>query len=390
METRQIKKDNAKLFVDGKLNISYGDLSNEEFLSAGDIIRVTYADGEFVGHVMITFEQKTLGWIVSTDDTVAIDDAWIADCIREGIDGRTALFNEAGTNVFRLFNDIGDGIGGMTIDNFDNHYLVTYNSIGTYWYHEVVQHTLTEFSPESIVIQRRFSVDGKMVIENEMVYGDVSYPIIVEENFLHYYVHLLDGPMTRFFIDQREVRKSLLNSSHGQTFLNLFAYSGSFSIAAAKNGMTTTSVDLAKRSIELIRENFIINEIDVDAHAIYIMDTFDYLRYAARKGLTFDCILIDPPSFARNKSKVFKVERDYPKLIEAALAVLAKNGTLILSQNLESFTLNQFKSQIKRVMGDLKRDVTMKDVKGLPKDFKTSPGYKRGKYLKVVTLVMND
>lgn len=293
--------------------------------------------------------------------------------------------------MFRLFNEIGDGLGGITIDYYDNHLFVVYNSKGMYQYRDAITRTLiVELTPHSITEQTRMMVDGKLVTENQHVYGNVTFPIIVKESGLSYSAHLNDGPMTRVFIDQRETRKALSRSKKpGGAMLNLFAYSGTFSIAAASAGMITTSVDLAKRSIELINDNFELNGIEASRHNIHIMDTFEFLKYAERNNLKYDVILIDPPSFARNKNKVFKVDRDYPKLIAECTKILKKNGQLILSQNLETFPLSQFKQQIDYSLKKHGLKGTIKDVKGLPKDFPVSKGYKNGKYLKVVTVSLN-
>ena len=153
--------------------------------------------------------------------------------------------------------------------------------------------------------------------------------------------------------------------------------------------MMTTSVDLAKRSRELITENFNANNMSLEGQSIYIMEAFEFLKYAERNRQRFDAILIDPPSFSRFGKKVFKVERDFPKLIGEALKVLKPGGHLILSQNLESFTLNQFKRQIDKTLTNAGYSYTLVDVKGLPKDYPTVKGYKNGKYLKVVTVQVN-
>lgn len=391
MERVQIKKGLENKYFKGQAHIEYGDLSDDVFLKNGQLISLESHYGEYIATAMLTMESKAQGWILSKDKEDVIDKNFITDKIELAIDNRAPLFNEVGTDVFRLFNEIGDGLGGLMIDYYANHLFVTYNTQALHEYHDAITQTLiVQLQPNSITEQTRFVEDGKLVVENASVYGKVTFPIVVEESGVKYSVHLNDGPMTRFFIDQRETRKKLsrMNKPGGQ-MLNLFAYSGTFSVAAAKSGMMTTSVDLAKRTIELIEDNFKLNEIDSDRHNVHVMDTFEYLNYAQRKELKYDIILIDPPSFARNKNKVFKVDRDYGKLIAQSVPLLKKNGELILSQNSETFTLNQFKAQIDNTLKKLGYHYTLIDVKGLPKDFKVSSGYKNGKYLKVVTITIN-
>lgn len=389
MNTIQLTKGNEKQFYQGKLAIEKGDLSEDLFLRDGEILRVTDHFGKYIGTAMMSFEQKAEGWILTKDENETVDQYFIEKKITEAVERRTPLFNEEGTNVFRLFNEIGDGIGGLSIEYFNGHLLVTFYSTGIYKIREQIFKILIKImNPASITEQKRFSVDNRMVIENNHITGNVSFPLAVQESGVSYNVDLSSGPMTGLFLDQRETRKMLLKMNGGfpQRFLNLFSYSGSFSVAAAMNGMSTTSVDLAGRTKELVTDNFNINNLPMDAHDIHIMDTFDYLKYAKRHNHHFDVILIDPPSFSRNKKKVFKVARDYPKLIEGALEILSSKGTLILSQNLETYTLNQFKKDIDQTLKKNNQKYELADVKGLPKDFPTSKGYKNGKYLNIVTI----
>lgn len=390
MNTVQLKRGQERAYANGQLNIERDDLSDDTFLKDGEIVRVTDHFGTLIGIAMISFEQKTIGWILS-DEEEAVDREFVAGKISAAIEERTPLFNQDDTNAFRLFNEIGDGLGGLAVDYYDNHLLVTFYSRGIYKIRDlIIKELMAQLKPDSVTEQTRFSADGRMKIENRRVSGNVEFPITVLESGQRFSVHLDDGPMTRLFLDQRETRRALMKNTKGaHTFLNLFAYSGTFSISAAIGGMSTTSVDLANRTKELITDNFNNNNLPVEAHKIYIMETSEFLKYAARNNHAYDSILIDPPSFSRYRKKVFKVDRDYPKLILEAVKVLNRGGTLILSQNLESFTLNQFKKQIGNTLEKAGYSYTLEDVKGLPKDFVTIKGYKKGKYLKVVSVTVD-
>jgi 23S rRNA (cytosine1962-C5)-methyltransferase len=391
MNTIQLKRGHERAYMNGQLNIDREDLSDDTFLKDGEIVKLEDTYGRLIGIAMISFEQKAQGWVLTRDEQEAIDDAFIGQRIREALEKRAPLYNQEDTTAFRLFNEIGDGIGGFTVDNYDNHLLITFYSRGIYKIRDLIIKTLmVELKPDSITEQTRFSNQGKMETINRRIMGNVEFPITVKESGMIYSVHLDEGPMTRLFLDQRETRKTLMhNPFNAKSFLNLFSYSGTFSIAAREGGMMTTSVDLAKRSRELITENFNANNMSLEGQSIYIMEAFEFLKYAERNRQRFDAILIDPPSFSRFGKKVFKVERDFPKLIGEALKVLKPGGHLILSQNLESFTLNQFKRQIDKTLTNAGYSYTLVDVKGLPKDYPTVKGYKNGKYLKVVTVQIN-
>lgn len=136
-----------------------------------------------------------------------------------------------------------------------------------------------------------------------------EFPIIIEENFTFYNVDLNDGPMTGIFQIKKKYEKLKDHYAEDKEILNVFSYTGAFSVIAAENATMTTSVDLANRSRALTEENFGLNGIDPKSQYIYVMDTFDYFNYACRHDLFYDTIVIDPPSFARNKKKLFRIKR---------------------------------------------------------------------------------
>ena len=184
--------------------------------------------------------------------------------------------------------------------------------------------------------------------ETAHLYGEPAPDqFLIVENGVGYQVFLNDGWLTGIFLDQHEVRKDLVQGlAQGQRVLNLFSYTAAFSVAAVAGGaLETVSVDLAKRSRELSQAHFQANEMGLESQALVVMDTFEYLRYAARKGLTFDVVIIDPPSFARNKKQVFSVSKDYHRLVEESLKILAPQGKMILSTNAAQLSLDKFKQQ---------------------------------------------
>lgn len=154
-------------------------------------------------------------------------------------------------------------------------------------------------------------------------------------------INLSDYLDTGIFLDHRETRRWIAAQSKGKSVLNTFAYTGSFSVYAAKAGAVKThSVDLSRVYCEWIRKNFHLNGIDEKDHWIFKMDAREYFRYAARKHLSFDIIIIDPPTFSRNKGASFSVQKDHPELINAALPLLAPGGFIFFSNNFTDFSIN--------------------------------------------------
>lgn len=168
--------------------------------------------------------------------------------------------------------------------------------------------------------------------------------IIVTEYGNKFHINLSDHLDTGLFLDHRETRKWIGAQSKGKIVLNTFAYTGSFSVYAANGGAKKTySVDLSRTYCEWIKKNLALNNLPPEQNWVYKMDTFEFFNYARRKKLSFDIIIIDPPTFSRNKGESFSIKTEYPRLINEALALLTPNGFILFSNNYLDFSLDQKK-----------------------------------------------
>jgi 23S rRNA (cytosine1962-C5)-methyltransferase len=167
--------------------------------------------------------------------------------------------------------------------------------------------------------------------------------------------------------------------------LNMFSYTGAFSVFAAKGGAAkTTSVDLANRSRAKTIEQFSINGIDYQAQDIIVEDVFHYLKYAVKKQIAFDMVILDPPSFARSKKHTFSAAKDYKNLLKDTIAITNKNGIIVASTNASSFGMNKFKGFIEAAFKEAGEKFKYMEEFSLPRDFKTIKEFPEGNYLKVV------
>ena len=166
----------------------------------------------------------------------------------------------------------------------------------------------------------------------------------------------------------------------------MFSYTAAFSVAAAMGGASeTTSVDLAKRSRELSEAHFQANGLSMDNHRFIVMDVFEYFKYAKRKGLTYDVIVLDPPSFARNKKQTFSVAKDYHKLISQSLEILNPGGIIIASTNAANVSRQKFTEQIDKGFAGRRRYQILNQY-GLPADFAYNKKDESSNYLKVISM----
>ena len=211
-------------------------------------------------------------------------------------------------------------------------------------------------------------------------------PLIVKENDVNFAIYLDDGAMVGVFLDQKDVRKTIRDKyAKGKTVLNTFSYTGAFSVfAACGNSKKTTSVDLAKRSLPKTKEQFEVNNIDADSQDIIVEDVFNYFKYAVRKKLLFDMVVLDPPSFARSKKHTFSASKDYVKLLKEAIQITNNGGVIVASTNSANFSMMTFRDFIKKAFKELKGKYKVEESFSLPKDFRVNPKFKEGDYLKVV------
>lgn len=166
---------------------------------------------------------------------------------------------------------------------------------------------------------------------------------VVEENGLKFEVNLEAYLDTGLFLDHRNTRKRVMQEAKGKRFLNLFSYTGAFSVYAAAGGAaTTTTVDLSNTYLDWARRNFALNGFDSVQHQRIRADVFEFLREATCSPQKYDLIVMDPPSFSNSKKMlgVLDVQRDHAYLIESCMAMLTPGGVLYFSNNLRSFELD--------------------------------------------------
>lgn len=379
---RQLTMQGSKKVRQGYPLIQQEDLVKAEMST--DWVELTGPQGEFLAMGYLGKQNKGIGWVLSHTKQ-AINEAFFIHLFQVAKEKRHRYYQDATTTAFRLFNGEGDGMGGLIIDLYQDHGVFS-------WYNETLygkkKEIVTAFQtvfPEVVGAYEKIRFESTLP-ESQLLYGEeASEPLLVKENGITFATYLNEGLMTGIFLDQKEVRGALVEGmASGKTVLNMFSYTGAFSVAAAMGGATkTTSVDLAKRSVPKTKEQFLVNGIDPETQNIHVMDTFEYFKYAKRKNLTFDVVVLDPPSFARNKKKTFSVAKNYGELIEDSVDLLNETGTIIASTNAANVSPKQFKQMIESAFEA--KNVTFKNSKNytLPSDFATNPAFPEGDYLKV-------
>jgi len=313
----------------------------------------------------------------------------IKQFIQTAIKNRKEFYEDKSTTSFRVFNNSGDGQDGLTIDFFDGFYLITWYKYEMYQLKNEIS-SILKTAPyyKGLYQKKRFDTKA-MYLDDQDDFIDgtkAPEPLIVKENDVNFAIYLDDGAMVGVFLDQREVRKTIRDKyANGKTMLNTFSYTGAFSVFASLGGaLKTTSVDLANRSLAKTQEQFKINDIDVQKQDIIVQDVFGYFKYAVKNKITYDLVVVDPPSFARSKKMTFSVAKDYTKLLKEVIQITNKGGIIVASTNYAKLGMGRFRDFIATAFKELNGKYEIKETFSLPADFKVDKNFREGDYLKVV------
>jgi len=236
----------------------------------------------------------------------------------------------ATTNAYRLCNGIADGLDGLVIDKYANHYQIQFFTTEFSEFEaEIVDFLIEVLNPEFIAVKYRF-VDYKQI---KKVFGDNSKTIVCE-NDIKFAVDLLDTLNPGLFLDMRDARLFFANNCADRDVLNLFAYTCSFALYARKHkSAKVVNVDISKKNLNKGKENYRLNEIEQVRGEFFCGSAEEYIDWAIKKGKKFGAIAIDPPSFAKNSKETFSLAKDFGDLAEKAVKILENNGIILLATN---------------------------------------------------------
>ena len=284
--------------------------------------------------------------------------------LQSAIEKRAPLFEV--TDAFRIVNGAADGFPGLTLDKFGDRFQIQY--FGEELLRErndVVDAVASLFNPVCVVVKERLSRSGKS-LENapmEVVLGSREDAVgTVREGNAKFHVDLLDTVNPGLFLDMRHVRLEVEDrframggecskeipafagmTSGGPRFLNLFSYTCSFSVHARLGGAAVaTNADISGKILDKGRENYALNGLDLRPGEFFRGNALEYVRWAIKKGLRFDGIVLDPPSFARFKGFNFNVREHLMPFVSECAEVLNPHGFIMVSSNYSEFALDSF------------------------------------------------
>ena len=296
--------------------------------SNGDIVEVCTTDGEVVAKGYVTESTNAFVRVLTTRD-VAVDKTLILEKIKRAYEKRKHLLTE--TNCIRAFYSEADGIPGLIIDKFDKYVSVQFRNSGleVAFRQDIINAIKKVMKPKGIY--ERSDVENRthegVEQQTGIIYGEIPERIVMEDNGLKYYVDIVDGQKTGFFLDQRDSRKFIRPFLNENTrFLDVFSSSGGFSVAALKEGCKkVVAIDKEPHALELCKENYELNGFTNDFETAE-GDAFLMLKILANRGEKFDVITLDPPSLIKKKIDVPRGRDMFFSLCDESFKLIEEGG----------------------------------------------------------------
>jgi 23S rRNA (cytosine1962-C5)-methyltransferase len=272
-------------------------------------------------------------------------------------------------DVFRVVNDQGDGLPGVTLDRYGEFMVLSAATPEAEAEAPAMAECLLAHGVRGVYLKHRERRDLRLAQAGQLapsvpVAGQAApSPLQVHEGGLSILTELSDGLSTGLFVDQRDNRARIAELAAGKQVLNLFSYTCSFSVAAARGGAArVTSVDLSGRALERGRANFEANELDPGRHEFVQADAVRFVRGAVKHGRRFDVIVLDPPSFATVGKATFRFERDIGGLMADCLRLLGPDGVLLCVTNHRKTSLARFRRQLLDAAAEARLAVKLKEL----------------------------
>lgn len=321
---------------------------------------------------------------------VAVDAAWFTAKFSRALDRRAELLGSADTTGFRLIHGENDGFPGLVLDRFDR--VAVLKLYTPAWFPHLpalLPELLRLSSLERMVLRlSRAAAPGEQygLSDGQTIAGElVAEPVEFLENGLRFAADVVQGQKTGFFFDQRDNRAMVEKLAAGRSVLNAFAYTGAFSLYAARGGAAgVTSLDASRPALDAAAANFALNRhlpaVAAAAHEVILADAFQEMPRLAQAGQRFDMVIVDPPTLARSNEAVPGALAAYRKLTVFALDLLNPGGVLVMASCTARVPAATFFQTVRAAADDLGRPLQTIAETGQPVDHPIT--FKEGAYLK--------
>jgi 23S rRNA (cytosine1962-C5)-methyltransferase len=352
----------------------------------GDTIRIIAANGTELATASYSPFSALRARVWSFDPNVEITAGFIAETINKAVAQRTA--DPELTHTCRLIFGDADGLPGLTVDRYGEVAVMEINSVGIERWRDAVVSTLMKVEGITCVYERSEGADREregLTPRNGLAAGVLPAKIYAVEGNEKYIVNVEEGHKTGFYIDQRDSRKLVASLAPGLRVLNVFGYTGSFGVVAAKNGAASvTTVESSGPALELAKQNAELNGVDVGE--VIEGDAFEVLRRMRDRRAEFDLIILDPPKYSASAKHIERATRKYKDINLVGIKLLAPGGKLMTFSCSQSMDTDLFQKVVAGAALDAKRDLRIIRLLGQPVDHPVHLHFPESEYLKGLLL----
>lgn len=360
----------------------------DDGIAEGDTVRVITADGDCiaVGH----YQKGTITIRVLSFQDIVIDESFWRSRIQSALAMRECIgmANNPDNNTYRLVHGEGDCLPGLVIDCYGTTAVMQAHSVGMHVCREQICKALVDVMGErirNVYYKSETTLPFKAALgqENGFIYGHTDDNTAVE-NGLKFHVDWLKGQKTGFFVDQRENRLLLEHYAKGKSVLNMFCYTGGFSVYAMRGGAKIVhSVDSSAKAVELTNLNVAMNFPDDNRHEAFCEDAFKYLDENDKK---YDLIVLDPPAFAKHRMALHNALKGYIRLNIKGLQRIKPGGILFTFSCSQAVSKENFRNAVFTAAAQAGRNVRILHQLHQPADHPVNIYHPEGEYLKGLVL----
>lgn len=359
----------------------------DDGIAEGDIVRVVDSKEEFlaIGHYQI----GSIAVRVLSFTDIEINDSFWFSRLDKALQARRACnIIRPDNNTYRLVHGEGDRLPGLIIDIYDNAAIIQAHSVGMHMQRKDIARQLRTLYDDKLTCiyyksETTLPYKADLSEESGFLYGKAS-DVVATENGLKFYIDWLKGQKTGFFIDQRDNRSLIEKYSQGKKVLNMFCYTGGFSVYALRGGASVVhSVDSSERAIEMTNRNIALNFPDATNHEAYATDAFSYLRDMDN---SYDLIVLDPPAFAKHKDALRNALKGYTRLNAKAMQKIKPGGILFTFSCSQAVNKDQFRLAVFTAAAQSHRFVRVLHQLHQPTDHPINIYHPEGEYLKGLVL----
>lgn len=362
--------------------------SMDESIEEGDTVSVVAADGSPLGtgHYQI----GSIAVRMLTDKDVRIDNDFYRSRLMQAARLRLSLgLIRPDNNAFRLVHGEGDFLPGLIVDVYGSTAVLQAHSPGMHYARQIIAETLVdlpEIGIRNVYYKSETTLPYKAALDpqNDYIIGGYDTDVAVE-NSLKFHVDWLKGQKTGFFVDQRDNRSLLRSFAKGRKVLNMFCYTGGFSVYALQGGAELVhSVDSSAKAVALTQANVDLNFGSDAPHEAYAVDAFKYL--ADMPSGAYDLVVLDPPAFAKHRSAIRNALRGYQRLNAKAMEKMPSGSILFTFSCSQAITKEQFRLAVFSAAAQTGRRVRILHQLTQPADHPVNIYHPEGEYLKGLVL----